>query len=68
MDMGLYNKYMEAIKEYQKLRDAKSNGCCHNMTIREVTEYDKKIEMTVETMNSAKEAYMASISDVGARE
>ena len=61
MDMGLYNKYMEAIKEYQRLRDDKSNGCCCNMSLCEVIEYDHKIEMAVDIMNKAKEAYLVSI-------
>ena len=61
MDMGLYNKYMEAIKEYQKLRDAKSNGGCCGMSLYEVIEYDNKIEAAVTAMNKAKEAYVVSI-------
>ena len=61
MNMELYNKYMEAIKEYQKLRDAKSNGCCHGMSLYEVIEYDNKIMTAVTTMNKAKEAYLVSI-------
>ena len=61
MDINLYNGYMEAIKEYQKLRDAKSNGCCHNMSLYEVLEYDHRIMVAVTAMNKAKEAYLESI-------
>ena len=61
MDRELYNKYMEAIEEYYKLRDAKSNGCCHGMSLYEVIEYDNKIIAAANAMNKAREAYLVSI-------
>jgi predicted aldo/keto reductase-like oxidoreductase len=38
---------------YLKLRDAKSNGCCHGMRIPQILEYDNKI---IKAFNNYEEA------------
>ena len=57
----LYNKYMKAEDEYYKLRDAKSDGCCHGMSLYEVLAYDNKIIAAAEALHDARESYLASI-------
>ena len=61
MDIELYNRYMTAVNEYYKLRDAKSNGCCHGMSLYEVMAYDSKIIAAANAMDKAKDEYLASI-------
>ena len=61
MNIELYNRYMSAVKEYYRLRDAKSNGCCHGMSLYEVMAYDSKIIAAADIMDQAKDAYLASI-------
>lgn len=45
----LWRRRDAARDKYLELRDAKSNGCCHGMTIPEVLRYDEQI------MSAAKE-------------
>ena len=61
MNRELYNRYMNAVNTYYKLRDAKSNGCCHGMSLYEVMAYDSKIIAAANEMDKAKDAYLASI-------
>ena len=61
MERELYDKYIKLVSEYYNLRDAKSDGCCYEMSLSEVIEYDNKIEITVKAMNDAYKAYLAYI-------
>ena len=61
MRRELYDKYMKLVDEYYKLRDAKSDGCCHGMYLYEVIAYDNKIEAAAKAMHDAHEAYLAYV-------
>lgn len=41
--IDVHKRLNEARDKYLELRDAKSNGCCHGMTILQVMAYDRKI-------------------------
>lgn len=51
--------------EYLRLRDAKSDGCCHGMNPFEVAEYDAKIMCAYNAFLDAREKWVAST--LGAR-
>ena len=61
LNRELYDVYMKAIDEYYKLRDAKSNGCCHGMSLYEIAAYDRKVEEAVREMHTTKVAYLESL-------
>lgn len=62
LNRELYDVYMKAIDEYYKLRDAKSNGCCHTMSLYEIAAYDRKIEDAAKAIHNAKMAYFECIN------
>jgi hypothetical protein len=43
-----------ALDEYFRLRDAKSDGCCHGMTIPQVLAYDSQIEAAAQRLANAR--------------
>lgn len=62
----LYNELNNAQDDYLKLRDAKSNGCCHEMSIREILAYDELIMEAhggLMNLQYARDAYCQILED-----
>lgn len=52
-----------AAREYLELRDAKSNGCCHGLSIMDVLAYDARIMKAADKLKAAQDAVIKYIEE-----